>query len=124
MTSITQDMRFRLSLLNYAEKYGVTKAAIKYKVNRQYIYRWRRRFDGSIQSLREHSRRPHHHPKQHTPEELKLIKDMRRRNPHAGLVVLWVTWIFSLYYRSLACSQKASTYSNQASKSKVYPKAL
>ncbi|MEY8366444.1 helix-turn-helix domain-containing protein, partial [Anaerovoracaceae bacterium 41-7] len=51
-------MRFRLSLLNYAEKYGVTKAAIKYKVNRQYIYRWRRRFDGSIQSLREHSRRP------------------------------------------------------------------
>ena len=69
MTSITQDMRFRLSLLNYAEKYGVTKAAIKYKVNRQYIYRWRRRFDGSIQSLREHSRRPHH-PKPHTPEEL------------------------------------------------------
>ena len=58
MTSITQDMRFRLSLLNYAEKYGVTKAAVKYKVNRQYIYRWRRRFDGSIESLREHSRRP------------------------------------------------------------------
>ncbi|MEE0515003.1 MAG: helix-turn-helix domain-containing protein, partial [Emergencia sp.] len=82
MTSITQDMRFRLSLLNYAEKYGVTKAAVKYKVNRQYIYRWRRRFDGSIESLREHSRRPHHHPNQHTPEELKLIKDMRRRNPH------------------------------------------
>ena len=101
MTSITQDMRFRLSLLNYAEKYGVTKAAIKYKVNRQYIYRWRRRFDGSIQSLREHSRRPHHHPKQHTPEELKLIKDMRRRNPHAGLVVLWVKLSQRGYSRSI-----------------------
>ena len=48
MTSITQDMKYRLSLIRYAEKYGVTKAAIKYKTNRQYIYRWKRRFDGSI----------------------------------------------------------------------------
>ena len=27
MASITQDMRYRLSLIKYAEKYGVTKAA-------------------------------------------------------------------------------------------------
>ena len=53
MTSITQDMKYRLSLIRYAEKYGVTKAAIKYKTNRQYIYRWKRRFDGSIESLRD-----------------------------------------------------------------------
>ena len=32
-------MRFRLSLIKYADKYGVTKAAIKFKTNRQYIYR-------------------------------------------------------------------------------------
>ena len=83
-------MRFRLSLINYAEKYGVSKAAIKYKTNRQYIDRWKRRFDGSIESLRDLSRRPHHHPKQHTPDEIKLISNMRRRNPHAGLVVFWV----------------------------------
>ena len=62
VASITQDMRFRLSLIRYAEKYGVTKAAIKYKTNRQYIYRWKKRFDGSIDSLRDRSRRPHHHP--------------------------------------------------------------
>lgn len=41
MTTITQDMRFRLSLIRYAEKHGVTKAARKYKTNRQYIYRWK-----------------------------------------------------------------------------------
>ena len=58
--------------------------------NRQYIYRWLRRYDGSIASLRDRSRRPHHHPNQHTPEEIKLILDMRRRNPEAGLVVSWV----------------------------------
>ena len=44
-------MRFRQSLLNYAEKHSVTKAAIKYNVNCRYIYRWKRRYNGDIQSL-------------------------------------------------------------------------
>ena len=90
MNSVTQDMKFRQSLLKYSQKYGVTKAAIKYKTNRQYIYRWLRRYDGTLESLREKSRRPHHHPNQHTEQELKLIRDMRRRNPGAGLVVFRV----------------------------------
>ena len=51
MNTVTQTMQFRQSLLKYAEKYGVTKAAIKYNVNRQYIYRWKRRYNGDIQSL-------------------------------------------------------------------------
>ena len=94
-------MRYRLSLLKYADKYGVTKAAIKYKTNRQYIYRWKKRFDGSMESLRDRSRRPHHHPNQHTPEEIKLITDMRRRNPHAGLVIFWVKLMQRGYSRSM-----------------------
>ena len=101
MATITQDMRFRLSLIKYADKYGVTKAAVKYKTNRQYIYRWKRRYNGSIESLRDLSRRPHHHPNQHTPEEIKLISDMRRRNPDAGLVVFWVKLMQRGYSRSI-----------------------
>ena len=101
MTSITQDMRYRLSLINYANKYGVSKAAVKYKTNRQYIYRWKRRYDGSRESLRDRSRRPHHHPNQHTPAEIKLISDMRRRNPDAGLVVFWVKLMRRGYSRSI-----------------------
>ena len=89
MNSITQDMKFRQSLLKYSQKYGVTKVAIKYKTNRQYIYRWLRRYDGTIETLREKSRRPHHHPNQHTEQELKLIGDMCRRGPNTGLVVFW-----------------------------------
>ena len=87
MNSVTQDMKFRQSLLKYSQKYGVTKAAIKYKTNRQYIYRWLRRYNGTIDSLREKSRRPHHHPNQRTEQELKLIGDMRRRGPNTGLAV-------------------------------------
>jgi len=37
MATITQDLLFRLSLIRYAKKYGVTKSAVKYHVNRQYI---------------------------------------------------------------------------------------
>ena len=101
MATITQDMRFRLSLIRYAQKHGVTKAAICYRVNRQYIYRWKNRYDGTWDSLRNHSRRPHSHPNQHTPEELKLILDMRRRNPHIGLVVFWVKLMQRGYRRSI-----------------------
>ena len=90
MNTITQDMRFRQALIKYSFKHGVTKAAIRYKVNRQYVYRWRKRYDGTLQSLADKSHRPHHHPNQHTEDELKLISDMRKRNPNAGLIVFWV----------------------------------
>jgi len=89
MERITQDMRFRQSLMRYAERYGVARASRRYDKAPSYIYFWRKRWDGSIESLREKSRRPHHHPNQHTEAELKLIRDMRRRNPRLGVVELW-----------------------------------
>ena len=90
MKTVTQIMLYRQALIKYSMKYGVTKAAIRYKTNRQYVYRWRKRYDGTLQSLADKSHRPHHHPNEHTPEELKLIADMRKRNMNAGLVVFWV----------------------------------
>ena len=87
--SITQDMRYRQSLMQYAAKYGVSRASRKYNKSRSYIYFWKARWDGSMASLACQSRRPHHHPNQHTEAELKLIRDMRRRNPTLGMVELW-----------------------------------
>lgn len=87
--SITQDMAYRQSLMKYAEKYGVGRASRKYNRARSYIYFWKARWDGTEQSLACQSRRPHHHPNEHTPQELKLIRDMRRRNPDLGLPELW-----------------------------------
>ena len=102
MNKITQDMRYRQSLIEYSYKHGVTKAAIRYKTNRQYIYRWRRRYDGTLESLGERSRRPHTHANQHTQSELKLISDMRKRNKAAGLVVFWVKLRQRGYQRSIS----------------------
>ena len=101
MNTITQTMKFRQAIIQYSFKNGVTKAAIRYKVNRQYVYRWQKRYDGTLQSLSDKSRRPHHHPNQHTPEELKLIADMRKRNANAGLVVFWVKLRKRGYSRSI-----------------------
>ena len=38
MDSITQDMKYRYSLMKYAEKYGVSRASRKYDKSRSYIY--------------------------------------------------------------------------------------
>ena len=61
MNSITQDMMFRQSLMKYSQKYGVNRASRKYNKARSYIYFWLRRWDGTLQSLAAHSKRPHHH---------------------------------------------------------------
>ena len=82
-------MRYRQSLMKYAQKYGVSRASRKYNKSRSYIYFWKKRWNGTVESLACHSRRPHSHPNQHTDEELKWICDMRRRNPSLGMIELW-----------------------------------
>ena len=72
MDIITQNMRFRQSLIKYAEKHGVAKALRKYNKSRSYIYFWLNRWDGSIESLAERSKKPHSHPKQHTNEVVSV----------------------------------------------------
>lgn len=89
LLALTQDMRFRQSLMLFAKEYGVCKASRKYNKGRSYIYFWLARWDGSVESLACQSRRPHSHPNQHTADELKLIRDMRRRNPDLGMTELW-----------------------------------
>lgn len=39
MKNITEEMRFRQRLCEYAIKYGVTRAARRYQTNRQFVYR-------------------------------------------------------------------------------------
>ena len=102
MDKITQTARYRQSLIHYAQKHGVTEAAKRYRTYRQYIYRWMKRYDGTLKSLEDRSHRPHSHPNQHQPWEIKLINDMRRRHPDAGLVVFWVKLRQKGYSRSIS----------------------
>ena len=89
MNTITQDMKYRQSLVLFALKHGVSRASRKYNKARSTIYFWLSRYNGTIESLACKSRRPHYHPNQHTEEELALLRRMRRRNPDLGLCELW-----------------------------------
>lgn len=83
-------LKYKESVVKFSYKYGVTKAAIKFEECRRTIYRWRARYDGTLKSLEDYSRRPHRHPNEHTKEEIKLIKRYKANNKKTGLVVLWV----------------------------------
>ena len=90
MASITQDLRFKQAVVEYSLAHGVTKAAIRYRKTRQWIYYWRKRYNGNIISLLPLSRKPHSHPMAHTEEEIRLIQNMRKRNLDEGLVMFWI----------------------------------
>ena len=124
MDSITQDILYKQSVVKYSLKYGVTKAAIKFKMHRKTIYRWREKYDGTAQSLKNKSRRPHSNPKQHTEEEIKMIKNYKYKNKKTGLVVLWVKLRKAGYTRSITSlyrvMQRIGIYQKTPSKKKEY----
>ena len=97
-----EEMKWRESMIKLAKKQGVSKAARKYRVNRSTVYRWLKRYDGTLMSLRNKSTRPHYHPNQHTKAEIKLIKDMYKRNVDTGLVVFWIKLKQRGYERSIS----------------------
>lgn len=73
--NIIQKLKYKESVVKYSYRYGVTKAAIRYGECKRTIYRWRARYDGTLNSLKDKSRKPHFHPNQHTAEEIQLIKN-------------------------------------------------
>lgn len=101
MNTIAQITHHRQAALEYAKRKGATAAARRYNMSRAAIYRWLKRYDGTLDSLKNRSHRPHSHPNQHTEEEIKLIKDMRKKNKHTGLVVFWVKLKQKGYTRSI-----------------------
>lgn len=124
MNSITQDILYKQSVVKYSYKHGVTKAAIKFKMHRKTIYRWREKYDGTAQSLKNKSRRPHSHPNEHTQEEIKLIKNYKYKNKDTGLVVLWVKLREVGYTRTITSlyrvMQRIGIYNKAPSKKKEY----
>lgn len=74
MNILTQEAQQRQAVVKQAIKKGNRYAAEKYGVSLSSVKRWRKRWDGSWQSLREKSHRPHSHPAQHTKEEEAAIR--------------------------------------------------
>ena len=73
--SITEKMRFRQKVVEYAIKHkNNAEAARRYKTIRQQVQRWLKKYDGTVKSLANKSRRPHSHPNEHTQGEIELLR--------------------------------------------------
>ena len=120
--SISQRAMYKQSVIKYSFKNGVKEASIKFNEWPKTIYRWIERYDGTVKSLENKSRRPHHHPNEHTEEEINLIKAYKRTNKETGLVVLWVKLREAGYTRTVQglyhAMQRLEIYEKTPSKKK------
>ena len=65
MNIVSQKPTFVNQLL-YSYRNSIFATIRRFGVSRATIYRWRKRYNGTTQSLVEYSRRPHSHPNQQT----------------------------------------------------------
>lgn len=62
----------------------------RYKINRSTLWRWRKQYDGTLQSLApKFSRKGIHLPNEQTQYEKQAIQNLVRRNPEIGLNELY-----------------------------------
>jgi transposase len=87
MDMVTQNAYHRQRMVKYYYTHGATKTALRYKTSRKTVYKWVARHDGTIGSLKDASHRPHSHPKQHTEEELALVRRYIKRNGRKDLLL-------------------------------------
>ena len=73
MNILSQEARKRQAIVKLARRKGQSFAARIYGVSLSSVKRWEKRYDGTWQSLKERSHRPHGHPRQHSEAEEMLI---------------------------------------------------
>lgn len=69
---LSQMKYFRQGMIKYLKKHTVTETAIRFRVSRKTVYKWLKRYDGTLKSLEDRSHKPHNSPKAHT--ELEISK--------------------------------------------------
>ncbi len=98
MNNITHSQRYLphelvtrfYAVRSYRSGMSVSFVCRKYKVSKSSLMRWNRQFNGEKDSLRDKSHRPlSPHPFAHSETELKWIRDIHRRNPHASVCEIY-----------------------------------
>lgn len=74
MKDCNQEAHWRQRMMQYCENHGLTATSLRYHVSRKCVWKWRRRWEGTWESLLERSRRPHHSPRSQSEGEEKLVK--------------------------------------------------
>lgn len=88
--SITQDLKYRQSMVKYAIKCNNNaQAARKYKQTREYVRFWRKRYDGTLDSLREKSRAPHRPRLKQDDAQLDILKKVYKHHKKKQVIEMW-----------------------------------
>jgi len=85
MNIVTREAKKRQRIIEYSLKHGKSQASRKYKEPLSNIKRWAKRYDGTWQSLKDRSRRPKSHPKQHTLSEESIIVAVWEEHGRKGI---------------------------------------
>jgi len=90
----------KLNALKLLKTSTIEFVAHRYHCHTTTIYRWRLRYNGSMESLEPKYCAPYTpHPNRHTDDEVKHIKDLIKRNPHIGLNELYGKLRYSFSYK-------------------------
>lgn len=73
MSILSQQKYQRQRMVKYSQKHSVTETAIRYGVSRKTVYKWKKRYDGTLASLVDYSHKPKNSPRKHTEQEIKQI---------------------------------------------------
>jgi transposase len=99
---VSQEAYFRKRFLKYCKDHGATQTAIRYKISRKTVYKWLNRFDGTVESLQDRSKRPHNSPKEHTEQERKLCIRMLKKVKWTDKIFAYQMLLSKGYSRSYA----------------------
>ena len=89
MDRITQEAHHRQRMMKYLQKHGVTETAMRYKTSRKTVIKWRKRWDGTVDSLKDRSRRPHRSPRKHSDEEIRAIRKVLKKHHWNDLLLTY-----------------------------------
>ncbi len=126
MTRITTQEKYKIMRL--LETQNIYFISVRYHVSVRTLYRWKARFDGTVESLNNKSTRPHtSHPNAHTEKEKSDILKIIRRNPNIGLNELYGKLRLNYGYKRNPVSlyrylKRNGYYTNRAMRKPYVPK--
>lgn len=89
MSILSHQKYQRQRMVKYAANHSITETAIRYGVSRKTVYKWVDRYDGTTDSLVDHSHKPLNSPRKHTDREIKQIKRRLKKYRWKDLILAY-----------------------------------
>lgn len=100
---IDLETRFHACKRVKESKWKIRKACSFYHIKRSSLFRWLKAFDGTEESLKDHSHKPKTpHPRTLSEKVVRKVLNLRRRNPEASYMEIWLKMHRNNYVISLS----------------------